>query len=40
MTAEEAERLLDSLSEEEQENLRQELLRRLAGRAQAREKDW
>lgn len=40
MTPEQAERLLDSLAEEERKNLREEALRQQQGRSPAREKDW
>ena len=39
MTREQAERLLDSLSEEEQENLRRQLQAQQGG-ARRKEKDW
>ena len=40
MTREAAERLLDALAEEEQENLRRLAMQRLEARVQTREKDW
>ena len=40
MTPEEAERLLDGLSDQEQENLRRRLLRQAPVRERSREKDW
>ena len=40
MTAEQARRLLDTLAEQERENLRREALRRARGRGRGTEEDW